>query len=423
MNHGVWRNLSATILVLAAGSAPVFGQGVMIAPGMRITIQSGNTSDVQGEAAAPMDEPPPMPEPDASGEAPTDGVAAAAPTPPAKVSKEETEALKSEYESLPKDGQDEMKAYYKDLGVDLDQLLGLATAANEAMMRFQEAANTMRELDFTRSPTNVLNARAKLGFGQVPRPNVATARGADLTKWIHLLVMAGEWQQYGAFLKELPPKDAATMYASVLQMLNRGPAAGLLPEEVLAVAEACPEDEPKVWEVKAWTAMVQAAAGKNSPGTMLASIKQGTRFFGADSPEKSRRTVELLAGAGLVQEAYAYLPPLDEARTAADGELVLVHGKYQADLATRAGEAPEADGYRASAWQLYCEVTQMDRASTDARSEAVRLAIGMMSKMPRSQVNPWLQQVFADDTLAPAALQGIAVSAASVNEGQGLSDE
>ena len=235
--------------------------------------------------------------------------------------------------------------------------------------------------------------------------------------------MAGEWQQYGEFLKELPAKDGANLYGAVLQMLNRGPGAGLLPEEVLSVAEACPEDQPKVWEVKAWTTMAQAAAAKNSPGTMLERIKHGTRFFGTDTPEKRRRTVELLAGAGLVQEAYAYLPPLDEARAAGDGELVLVHGKYQADLAARAGDAPEADDHRERAWKLYCEVTQMDRASVDSRGQAVKLALGLMSKMPRAQVTPWLQQVFADDTLAPAALEGIAVSAASVNEGQGLSEE
>lgn len=426
MNHGVWRNLSAALLVIAAGSAPALGQGVVIVRTVPAPASGAATSPgLQAEHPEAIDEPPPMPEPDAGGEAPHDGAAAgaAAPVPPVKVSKEETETLKAEYEALPKDGQDEMKAYYKDLGVDLDQLLGLATAANETMMRFQEAANTMRELDFTRSPTNVLSARTNLGFGRVPRPNVSTTRGADLAKWVHLLVMAGEWQQYGAFLKELPPKDAAMMYASVLQMLNRGEAAGLLPEEVLAVAEACPEEEPKVWEVKAWAAMVQAAAGKNSPTTMLASIRNGTRYFGADTPDRRRRTVELLAGAGLVREAYAYLPSLDEARAAGDGELVLVHGKYQADLATRAGEAPEADGYREAAWGLYCEVTRMDRATMDSRSDAVRLAIGMMSRMPRAQVNPWLQQVFADDSLAPAALQGIAVSAASVNEGQGLNEE
>ena len=174
MNHGVVRNLSAALLVIAAGGALARGQGVMIVRTIPMPATAPASTE-EAPAASPADEPPPASENDASGEAPPDG-AAAAPVPPAKVSKEETEALKAEYESLPKEGQDEMKAYYKDLGVDLDQVLGLATAANETMMRFQEATNTLRELDFTRSPTNVLSARAKLGFGQVPRPNVATAR-------------------------------------------------------------------------------------------------------------------------------------------------------------------------------------------------------------------------------------------------------
>ncbi len=422
MKLGTCGQISAGLLALLAGSVSALGQNLVTIQSSQGTIRLPNGAVVEVQNAQPDEagEEPPPPMPEEVG-APEAGEAGAMTTPPAKLSKEETEALKAEFEALSKDDQDEMKAYYKDLGVDLDQVLGLATAANEAMMRFQEATNTLRELDFARTPNNVLNARSKLGFGQVPRPNVSSARGTDLAKWVHLLVMAGEWEQFGAFLTELPPKDATSVYAGVLQMLNRG-SAGLLPEEVLAIAEACPED-PRAWEVKAWTAMAAQASAKNSPITMLARLRDGTRLFGSQDAEKRRRTVELLSGAGLVQEAYAYLPPLEEARAAGDGELVLVHGKYLADLANRAGDSPEADARRAEAWALYCEVTQMDRAAIDARSEAVRLALSMMGKMPRAQVTPWLEQIFADDTLAPAALEGIAISATRLSNDQDFNEE
>ncbi|MBI1190375.1 MAG: hypothetical protein GC200_06815 [Tepidisphaera sp.] len=414
------------VLVALAGAGPgvALGQGgvTIIRGGPSVTVISGPAEPAQ---AAPDEGEAPAPPPEM--DSPPDGAEGAAPAPaggpPAAVSKEETADLKAQFEALPKEGQDEMRAYYKDLGVDLDQVLGLANAANEAMQRFQEASNTMRELDFTRSPNNVLSARAKLGFGQVPRPNVSSAQGGDITRWIHLLTMAGEWRQLGEFFQQLPPKDASSLYGTVVQMLNRGVGAGLLPEEVLALSEACPDEEPKEWVIKAWTAMTKVACVKNSPTTMLERIKSGTRFFGPGTAEKRRRTVELLTGAGLMQEAYDYLPPLDEARAAGDGELLLAHGQYQADLADRAGDDPAAEGERARAWDLYTEVSQMGRASTDSRREAVRLALGMMGRMPRSKVDPWLNVVFADDTLAPAALEGIATSAAAISEGNGVAED
>lgn len=337
------------------------------------------------------------------------------------LSKEETDELRAQYDALPKEKQDEMKAYYKDLGLDLDIVLGLASAASAEAMRIQEILGAMRDMDFSRTPQNVLAARAKIGFGQVPQPNFATARGPDLARWIHLQVMAGEWGAYSGYLASRSKDEAQRVYSQVLQSLNRG-ASGLLPEEVLALAEACPED-PKPWQATAWATMLRAAADKNSPGPMLAQIKAGTKFFGAGDPDRRRRTVDLLAGAGLVVQAYEYLPPLADARTAGDGELILVHARYQSDLAAKAGSGPEADGYRVAAWDLFTEVSLLDRAPLTARREAIKQAVLLMSRMPRAQVAPWLQKVFANDALGPAALETIALSAASVADGKAQNEE
>lgn len=361
----------------------------------------------------------------ASAEAPTDGTVPpqgeAAPGPATKLSKDEIASLKQLLESLPKDRQDEMKAYYKDLGLDLDQALGIASAASAAAMRFQEAMNTMRELDFARTPKNVLSARAKLGFGQVPQPDPATARGSDIARWVHLQVMAGEWSAFAKFLDNLPQEHAESIYAAVLQSLNRGNS-GMLPEEVLALAEASPS-EPKEWQSQAWANMLKAAAARNSPGPLLDRIRAGTRFFGTSDSAKRHRTVELLAGAGLLEQAYEFLPPLADARAAGDGDLVLVHARYQAELADKAGQDGGGDEHRDAAWALYSEVATMPRASMTSRREAIRLAVGMMSEMPRASVQPWLTKVFDDDALGPAALEAIAVRASEVGDAKGSEAE
>ncbi|HZW08177.1 MAG TPA: hypothetical protein VFF65_13725, partial [Phycisphaerales bacterium] len=362
-------------------------------------------------AAAPAEaEQPPAEAPAADGQpvAPAPGAPAAPLTP------EETADLKSQYEALSKDEQDQMKAYYKDLGLDLDQLLGYATAASAEATRTRETVAALREMDFARTPQNVLTARSKLGFGQMPIPNVATAKGADIARWLHLQVMAGEWGALSGYLAERSKPEAQQVYSQILQSLNRGNS-GLLPEEVLAFANACPE-EPKPWQLTALAAMLRTAAEKNSPGPMLAEVKAGTKLFGPADAGTRRRTVDLLAGAGLVQQAYDYLPPLDEARSAGDGELVLVHGRYRADLAAKEGPGPEGEAHRAGAWDLFTEVSLMERASQASRQEAIKQAVGLMTRMPRAQVTPWLRSVFANDTLGPAALQAIALTAAGIGD-------
>lgn len=411
---GAWLVMVPTLLfALSVGaiSTVALGQNVIIRaiPTMKAAeppvVEDAEPADDAAEPAGPAED---------AGGAPQGTPAAGKPT---QLSKDEIAALKLLLDSLPKDRQDEVKAYYKDLGLDLDQALGLASAASATAMRFQEAMNTMRELDFARTPKNVLAARAKLGFGQVPQPDPSTARGPDIARWIHLQVMAGEWAAFAQYLASLPPEHAESIYAAVLQSLNRGNS-GMLPEEVLALAEASP-GEPKEWQSQAWANMLKAAAARNSPGPMLERVRAGTRFFGTADAAKRHRTVELLAGAGLLEQAYGFLPPLADARAAGDGDLVLVHARYQAELADKAGQGSEGEKHRDAAWSLYAEVATMPRASMTARREAIRLAVGMMNDMPRASVQPWLTRVFADDALGPAALEAIAVRASEIGDAKG----
>lgn len=340
---------------------------------------------------------------------------------PPALSKEEVAQLKEEFESRPKERQDEMKAYYKDLGIDLDQVLGLASAASAEAARIQEMLGAMRELDFSRTPQNVLAARAKIGFGQIPHPNRATARGADLARWVHLQVMAGEWNAFAAYISGVPKDEGQRVYSAVLQALNR-PNAGLLPEEVLAIAEACPE-EPKTWQTAAWASMLKIAAERNSAGPMLAQIKSGTRYFGSADAVKRRRTVDVLAGSGLVAQAYEYLPPLSEARATGDAALILVHGLYRADLASKAEATAQAEEHRAAAWDLFTETTLMDRAPMQTRRDAIKQAVALMSRMPRTKVEPWLRSVFGNEALGPAAMETIALSAVAMGDAKSGDDE
>ena len=91
---------------------------------------------------AAAEEEPPADESEAGAQpgAPADPAAAGA----APISPEELAELKAQLEALPKDRQDEMKAYYKDLGYDLDVLLGYASAASTESARIMETVGALR---------------------------------------------------------------------------------------------------------------------------------------------------------------------------------------------------------------------------------------------------------------------------------------
>jgi hypothetical protein len=96
----------------------------------------------------------------------------AAPIPPGaavQLGPAEIATLKALFDALDPPSQDEMRAYYRDLGVDLDMALGLTQAKSMQAQRGQTIAMSMRDgsLDFTRKPEALHNARSRLGFGQV----------------------------------------------------------------------------------------------------------------------------------------------------------------------------------------------------------------------------------------------------------------
>ena len=387
-------------------------RGVAIMPAMPAMPAPG------GAAAVPL----PPPEAGAAA-AEASGAATGMPAPveaAPPISPAELALLKATYAALEEPDRESMRAYYADLGIDLEQVLGIADARSAAAMRGQMIAMAMREQNAERTPEAVLAARARLGFGQVPFPDGEVASPQDVARWVALHSMAGEWETLGAFLASRPVDEAAPVYAALLQSTNRGDA-GLLPEEVLLFAEASPK-EFEAWQLAALAGMLRQAAARNSVATLLDLIAGETRFFGAADEVRRRRTVEFLAAAGLVAEAYAFLPPLADARAAGDAAMLVVHARHQLDLAARAGESPEADARRLSAFEILAEASLAERAAIEARLEALRLAVSLMSQIPKSRTAPWLAEVFASPALGPATLEQVALAAASIGNRQ-LEDE
>ncbi|MFM7261836.1 MAG: hypothetical protein ACKO3W_14665, partial [bacterium] len=322
--------------------------------------------------------------------------------------------LRLVHDALEEPEQIAMRAYYADLGVDLDALFGLSMARSQQESRGQMVAMMMRDMDFTRAPAAVLAARATLGFGQVPYPNPETAQPMEIARWLQLHVMAGEWKAFADYITSRPPKEAEPIYSAIMQAMNRGDT-GLLPEEVLAIADAAPEPL-KPWQLTAFGNMLGQSANKYSTGPAMELLRAGTRTFGRDDEIRRRRTIDLLAAAGLVAEAYEFLPSLDEARASADGALLIVHARYKLDLAKKAGDSPDGERLTLEAFGLLAEASLLAEPAIEIRRDALRRAIALLNVVPRPQVSPWLAQVFANPALGPAALEAMALTASTLGD-------
>ena len=322
--------------------------------------------------------------------------------------------LRAIFDALEPEQQMAMRAYYTDLGADLDALFGLSMAKSQQESRGQMVSMMLRDMDFTRAPAAVLSARATLGFGQVAHPNAETAQPMEIARWLHLHVMAGEWKTFAEYIASRPSVEAEPIYAAILQAMNRGET-GLLPEEVLAIADAAP-GEFKPWQITALGKMLGASASKYSMGAAMELLRAGTRCFGRTDDTRRRHTIDLLAAAGLVEEAYEFLPTLEEARSAHDGALLIVHARYMLDLAEKAGETPEGERWTREAFALLAETALLTEPTIEIRRDALKRAIALLNAVPRPQVSPWLTEVFANAALGPAALEAMALTASTLGD-------
>ena len=190
----------------------------------------------------------------------------------------------------------------------------------------------------------------------------------------------------------------------------------LLPEEVLALGNSA-RDEPTSWQLNVLGQLLKQASQKASAGPMLTRIRQGTRLFGGDDDENRSRTAILLARAGMADEAYEYLPSLDMGRAIADEEILLVHALYHADRA-KAASGVEKDLEHRTAWEIFGEITLMEDADLKVRQEGLKAAMALLSEVPEAQAREWLDRVFANDQVAPAALEIVALDAMNLRKGR-----
>ena len=316
-----------------------------------------------------------------------------------RIGADEAARLKQIYDALPPDEQADMRNFYESMEIDL---LGLFMIEPSVAGRPQPLLPLVTGKNFARTPQTVLAARTRLGLVQQDRPEDA-ATPAEVAEWLHMNVMAGEWQVLEWFLAERAGDEAPGIYSHVIQSTNQGDPM-LLPEEVLALANAA-SGEPTDWQIDVLGQLLKQASTRSSTGPMLGEIRSGTRLFGGADESNHPRTAALLARAGMPDEAYLYLPPIDRVREQQDARGLLIHGLYHADR-----------DETLRAWELFGELALIEDADFKLRQEALRAAVKRLPEVPEAQATAWLEAVFASERLAPAALEVIALDAMLLGE-------
>ena len=256
---------------------------------------------------------PALPAPENDRQSPADPArTTSADEPVERIGPDEALRLKAIYEALPPEEQAEMRELYDAMDIDL---LALFSAGDDPAGPKKPILPSVSRKKFARTPQAVLAARTKLGLEDQDRPDDA-ASPAKLAEWLHLNTMAGEWDALAWFLSERAGDEGEGIYSHIIQSTNQGDPM-LLPEEVLALANAAPS-EPTNWQVDVLGQLLRRSAKRSSTGPMLEQIRSGTRLFGGDDQANHPRTAALLARAGMSDEAYDYLPPIDRVREEED---------------------------------------------------------------------------------------------------------
>ncbi len=336
------------------------------------------------------------------------------------LSPEQLGDLRRLYNSSSNAERETLRAYFEAMKINLAKLLGGPGAQTQPDA--PNLAQAVRSIEFTRTPQSVLTARSQIGFGNNTRP--ATNDFAAMAKWLQLQVLAGEWATLGEALKSLPADDAIAAYTQILQTINkserggdpnRRPDPGLLPEEVLAIADTAPEPLSD-WQVAILAQLLKDASGKYSVARMLEQLESGTQMFGRQDAVRRERTVSLLLAADMAAEASKYFPSLDEARASLDAAALYNHALYHEAFANGPQAGDAAEDHLRTAWELYCETALIGSAEVKTRFNAMRHAIDLLPQMPPAQASAWLKHVFANPALAPAALEILALKAITLDQ-------
>ncbi|HEV7869560.1 MAG TPA: hypothetical protein VGO90_17855, partial [Chthoniobacteraceae bacterium] len=270
------------------------------------------------------------------------------------------------------------------------------------------------KLKFDRSPASILDAQAKLADGSAPADKPL--------ELFRIQVVAGRWNEVGAFLKTLPGGNATKVYEFLLKDLDRvsAPAAGpqqqqqvngptptptLLPLDVAELADLAPAalNEP---QLKLLSALLKRVSSSNaSLDPLLRRIDEGTVQLGGADPAKRSRAAQLLLLSGRPREASKLLAPLEAGQEAKSFPLL----EHHIQSAFGIGRQEKDDASIAEGWRLNQLLLAAENCPPEFRQRAWRRVADIARFLPAAASAEGIREFFVKQPQhGPTLLKAIA---------------
>lgn len=203
-------------------------------------------------------------------------------------------------------------------------------------------------------------------------------------------VVTGDWKAIKSHLAALPKEAGSAVYTYLVVLLAKDKQAFVLPDEIPALADASPGelDEAQLTAIAQLLAQTYEKLGL--PKAMLARLEQGTERLGGQDPKKRLTAARLLAGAGMVDQAFLFLPSMHEVYRADDPVLINL---YASCLQAMAERSPHGGGFN-QAWDLTQRVLDRPQLTDEAKADAIKRTVALVPLMPERTTSAWVKRQF-----------------------------
>lgn len=293
---------------------------------------------------------------------------------------------------------------------------GPATAAQKDPEAYR--AGLLAKLQFDRTPSGILKEQSEArqtagGEGDTATPpeqeldESALKRGQyeEEVEAYRRDVVLGRWDAVKTFLSGLPEALAETTYSHLITTL--GQPVQITPRPELVLVGARPHAQKNYFSVDDILALSDLAPAPpeevtisrlanlipaNPAPAFFEKLKQGTKFLGISGLEQRVATSALLLDAKHVKETAAFLPGIEDARTAKSYRALNLISRYHSEAHRR----EPGKEHLPVAWELSLEVLSNAEAPANDRAEALYRAVSLVADLEEGSGQEWLRKTFSD---------------------------
>jgi hypothetical protein len=304
-----------------------------------------------------------------------------------------------------------------------------ASRTNAPASPEEKRLQELLKLQFDRRPAAVLETLAKQAAGKAETNEVQRFQ-AD--------VVTGNWMAVKEFIAKLPETNAPQVYKYLLQTLDKAPSTPtpgappempgqpgnrpppqpvLFPQDILALADASPEDLKEEQVELLGKLLTKALSRGNFIDPFLASLEAGTPRLGGKDPKKRDLSVKLLIAANRLSDAGKFLPPLEPALEKKDIAAIDLHARYLTALGKQKVETNSVESAR-KAWDLTQIILSATNTPAKEREQGLNRTLELMPLLTRETGTNWLKETFRqkpDQGMALLAAAGTQVAQSGSN--------